>query len=298
MKSLTTVAQSVRYVVLWRSSNSRARKRKPAIQHPSVFTCIPEMRSLPSYYALARKPSIVHFMTCIRTSATSHRETLMWSVMRHKNTISELEHQVPLWHWWHADSTCGWGGDCGGSRSSAIVAIGHAAVQCHVHTAHRKVLWHSLINTGKDSFTWHVLGQYWLYCAKWFWQPHLRKRHVWCMGLLCKCRLQEPPEHFETLWAVVSRPSWTFETWSAWLSSCLNFAKMTSAPGLEMQRTRNFSCGGFREKAIRGQKKTHVRVISMAKSGQKSHTLSGRKQENLSFYLVIKSWFSTLKIKT
>ena len=40
MKSRTTATQSLQYVVIWRSSNSRARTHKPGIQHPSVFTCI------------------------------------------------------------------------------------------------------------------------------------------------------------------------------------------------------------------------------------------------------------------
>ena len=118
-----------------------------------------------------------------------------------------------------------------------VVVQGHqqlwplTMLQCNViSTLRRSATWCGW----KDSFTWHVLGQCWLYCAKWFWQPHLRKRHVWCMGLLCKCRLQEPPEHYETLWAVVSRQSRTFVTRSAWLSSCLNLAKMTSAFGLEI----------------------------------------------------------------
>ena len=118
-----------------------------------------------------------------------------------------------------------------------VVVQGHqqlwplTMLQCNViSTLRRSATWCGW----NDSFTWHVLGQCWLYCAKWFWQPHLRKRHVWCMGLLCKCRLQEPPEHYETLWAVVSRQSRTFVTWSAWLSSCLNLAKMTSAFGVEI----------------------------------------------------------------
>ena len=74
-----------------------------------------------------------------------------------------------------------------------VVVQGHqelwrlAMLQCNVmSTLRTSATWCGW----KDSFTWHVLGQCWLDCAKWFWQPHLRKRHVWCMGLLCKCRLQ------------------------------------------------------------------------------------------------------------
>ena len=47
-----------------------------------------------------------------------------------------------------------------------------AMLQCNVIFKLRR--------SATGSFTWNVLGQCWLYCAKWFWQPHLRKRHVWC----------------------------------------------------------------------------------------------------------------------
>ena len=152
MKSRTTATQSLQYVVIWRSSNSRARTHKPAIQHPSVFTCI-----------------------------------RWWHADRSGEPLG--------WQWWFKVIS-----KCGHWPCCSAMSFPHCEDQQH------------------DVF----------------WQPHLRKRHAWCMGLLCKCRLQEPPEHYETLWAVVSRQSRTFVTWSAWLSSCLNLAKMTSAFGLEI----------------------------------------------------------------
>ena len=56
----------------------------PAIQHATVLTCHPDMRSPPSYCAFARQPSILHFMI------SSLSQKLMCSVMHPKSWTSLL----------------------------------------------------------------------------------------------------------------------------------------------------------------------------------------------------------------